>query len=189
MDTVARSVQRSGNISEDMAPYPFKWVPVSEDVRAAKARLHHGGDTDQISVDVDMVRSVPGDFYMPRTFANGDHERVHDFKFRPDDVVVMTYPKCGTTWTQEMAWQLTHPGGHDTEADLSMRAPFLESGCLPATVFAHDGGELFLETLPLHSRDPIAYTEQLASPRVIKTHLWFDFLPQNLLDTCKGTYT
>ena len=56
--------------------------------------------------------------------------RWNDFRFRGGDVVIATYPKVGTNWTQQIAWQLVHggPSGVDGLANiawLDMRiAPF-----------------------------------------------------------------
>jgi aryl sulfotransferase len=36
--------------------------------------------------------------------------RWNDFKFRVGDVVIATYPKVGTNWMQQIAWQLVHGG-------------------------------------------------------------------------------
>lgn len=53
---------------------------------------------------------------------------IQDFKVRPDDVWVITFPKSGTTWAQEMVWQicnnLDYEKGH--MEGLHMRFPFLE---------------------------------------------------------------
>ena len=48
-------------------------------------------------------------------------------KVRESDVWVVTQPKCGTTWTQEMVWQIAH--NVDLEGGkrlLTSRFPFLE---------------------------------------------------------------
>ncbi|PAA64171.1 hypothetical protein BOX15_Mlig013426g1 [Macrostomum lignano] len=52
-----------------------------------------------------------------------------DFRFRPSDVCVCTFPRCGTTLTQEIVWQLVHrdtikQGGK--YAPIDQRFPFLE---------------------------------------------------------------
>lgn len=50
-------------------------------------------------------------------------------QFRPSDVVINSYPKCGTTWTQELVWtmmnnpNLTHPL---TSLPIHVRSPFME---------------------------------------------------------------
>jgi aryl sulfotransferase len=56
--------------------------------------------------------------------------RWNGFRFREGDVVIATYPKVGTNWTQQIAWQLVHGGppgvdGLRKVAWLDMRiAPF-----------------------------------------------------------------
>lgn len=35
-------------------------------------------------------------------------EKIYNFKFRTDDIVVTTFPKSGTLWTMELVWALTH---------------------------------------------------------------------------------
>lgn len=55
-------------------------------------------------------------------------DRIRRFRVRDDDVWIISYPKCGTTWTQEMVWLLGNELDYATGAkvDLSDRSPFLE---------------------------------------------------------------
>ncbi|XP_042364287.1 sulfotransferase 2B1-like [Plectropomus leopardus] len=83
------------------------------------------------------------------------------FTFRPDDIVIATYPKSGTTWTQEIV-------------------PLIVSGGDPASV----------ETLPNWDRVPwleedracILNLEQRPSPRMFTTHFQYNMMPPSFFE-------
>lgn len=108
--------------------------------------------------------------FMPAKYAE-IAEKMANFKVRPDDVWVISYPKSGTTWTQEMTW-LVHSGlDYDRAAKLDIweRYVYLEESCW------YDMKErqaIFDGTLER--------AESLPSPRYIKTHLPIQLLPHEI---------
>ena len=86
-----------------------------------------------------------------------DSRRWDDFPARHDDIVVATYPKCGTTWTQRIVDLLVFQSPEPRE--FLAASPWLD-----ATFFAPH--EVNLATL-----------EAQTHRRCIKSHLPFDALP------------
>ena len=89
-----------------------------------------------------------------------DHaDLIYNMKVREDDVWVVTYPKCGTTWTQEIVWNIVN--GVQVERikePLTERSPFINSP--------------MIEDSP--DRNPAEFfsrLDQMCSPRVIKVML------------------
>uniref|UniRef100_A0A146L5U2 Sulfotransferase 1 family member D1 n=3 Tax=Lygus hesperus TaxID=30085 RepID=A0A146L5U2_LYGHE len=95
-------------------------------------------------------------------------ERIRKFKVRPDDVWIVSFPKCGTTWSQEMLWLLRNNCDLEkaNSTDLYTRAPFLELKAIIGDV----------DALP----DTIETADRLPSPRLIKSHLPPDLLPEEI---------
>lgn len=83
-------------------------------------------------------------------------EEVIDFKPRDTDIFVVTYPKCGTTWTQFIVWEILHKGAVPPSPNQMMfrEFPFLE----------YTGTKIFDDVPP---------------PRTMKTHLPFHLQPYN----------
>jgi hypothetical protein len=55
-------------------------------------------------------------------------ERVKNFKVYKDDLWVLSFPKCGTTWTIEMVWLINNNMDFETAKKIKAddRVPFLE---------------------------------------------------------------
>ena len=86
---------------------------------------------------IDLVKCDQMDVLMPQAFADDNMgQRIWDLKPKPDDIWIVTYPKCGTTMTQELVWQiinLSKGGQLDSEKAkefLLLRVPFVELTCL-----------------------------------------------------------
>lgn len=85
-----------------------------------------------------------------------DSTRWDGFRFRDGDIIIGTWAKSGTTWTQQIVAQLLFQGGDDIPTmDL---APWLDMRCIPLD-------------------DIIAGLEAQEHRRFIKTHLPADALP------------
>lgn len=55
-------------------------------------------------------------------------EELLDMEVKPDDIWVASYPKSGTTWSQEMVWLICNDLDFDRAKSESLRTrfPFLE---------------------------------------------------------------
>ncbi|XP_072454819.1 sulfotransferase 1A1-like [Notamacropus eugenii] len=106
------------------------------------------------------VKGIPIIKYFAENF-----ELLKDFQAQPDDVLISTYPKSGTTWVSEILDMIFHGGDQEKcqRAPIYIRVPFLE--------FNVPGVPTGLETL-----------QETPAPRIIKTHLPLSLLPQTLLD-------
>jgi len=125
-----------------------------------------------------FVRFQPSGQVLPRCYARLQKD-ISELEVREDDVWISSFPKCGTTWTQEMVWNIVHSLDFKTARSVSLeeRVPFLELTALtePANL---EGAEEVAGTGSMDSMDQV---RNLKSPRVIKTHLSIDMLPKQVL--------
>ena len=90
-------------------------------------------------------------------------EFIHqDWTPRPDDVFIVSFPKSGTTWTQQIV-RLVYSRGRVQENDPSLHAiiPWLDDS----------------EDLP-----DLSVVDEMPSPRVFKSHNPYHLLPKRLTE-------
>uniref|UniRef100_A0A8C6UH34 Sulfotransferase n=1 Tax=Neogobius melanostomus TaxID=47308 RepID=A0A8C6UH34_9GOBI len=100
-------------------------------------------------------------------------EKIWAFNPHPSDLLIATYPKAGTTWTQEIVDLLLHNGDSEAckRAPTPVRSPFLE-------IFS-----------PKPIPSGLDLLEKMDPPRMIKTHLPFHLVPLGFWENkCKTIY-
>ncbi|XP_046383771.1 luciferin sulfotransferase-like isoform X2 [Ischnura elegans] len=110
-----------------------------------------------------------------------DYEKqIREMEIRPDDVWVASYPKTGTTWTQEMVWCI----GNDLDFEaakstiLPLRFPFIDFSCL--FDFETQPAEALNSSFYDFLKNSVNFTINMKSPRYIKTHLPYELLPEQM---------
>ncbi len=164
----------------------FKW---RESTEAEKERQY--GFFGPKGKDRDTLVSVPFSIRLPPMFRDVIQHNLENMETRPSDIWVVSYPKSGTTLTQEVAYHLSHKDVKTAEEMKSLcnrpidaRSPFLEYACIEPDARR---AAMSPETAPVFSWDPIAFAASLPhdTPRVIKTHMPFEFIPKSVLEHCK----
>ncbi|CAL4073052.1 unnamed protein product, partial [Meganyctiphanes norvegica] len=177
----------------------YNYTSMSRLVSGHQVKVLDGAELSYIQRDFrapqdGLVRLVPGNWLLPKAFTKCAN-KIYRTKFRSSDVVIMTPPKCGTTWLQEIIWTMKHNpdlNNPDATNDLATRSPMLEADMLFGDHIPDNPlKKIFEATFPGAKPDDamsLALTENMPNPRVIKTHLPFSLLNKELLDTTKVVF-
>lgn len=110
----------------------------------------------------------------PVTFTQQRIDEILEATVRQDDIFVASYPKSGTTWAQELVWEILHNGKQDKRT-LEDRFPWYEAGPWP------EGSKTFIDNSLAQ-----AAMDAMSSPRLMKTHLPFHLMPKQISETPDG---
>ena len=105
-------------------------------------------------------------------------KRIYNMEVTENDIWVVTYPRSGTTWTQEMVWNIVNNLDFEKakKTDIDDKFFFLDMDWLQSG--SHGDAPGFIEKAE----------KQLGQQRMIKTHLPIGLLPPALLEKCKVIY-
>ena len=82
-------------------PFPFKIRPVEDDVKKRVAKDFDGYPNGLTSCN-------HFDFKLSGTVTEELMEELYNYPLDERDIWVVTPPKCGTTWSQEMIWLIAN---------------------------------------------------------------------------------
>lgn len=121
------------------------------------------------------IYEYQGFHYHSKQLLEGVTNAQQYFKARPDDILLTSYPKSGTTWLKALVFAIINRAAFDHSSH-----PLLTSnphGCVPFLEF-----DLFVS-------EPFTKPDPFPSPRILATHLAFSALPESVVNSgCKMVY-
>ncbi|XP_037092688.1 sulfotransferase 1A1-like [Pollicipes pollicipes] len=162
------------------ATLPYEAQPVSAEFQRRMAAAF------PVYQQVGLVPFGPTGFIVPAD-ARPFLEQYYNTPVGPDDVWIVTLPKCGTTWTQEMVWLIKNDCDYESAKCLLCpdRYHFLE---IPALMATHVREEIRNGDNPVSKRLMFSPIQERPKPWFVKTHLPLHLCPPTLLDTAKVIY-
>lgn len=150
----------------------FEYIPIHDPVFRANCVERNQKDyvfvkpKDYSKVPITLPNWEPEPCCLDTRYKRLD-QHIKDMAIKPDDVWLVTYPKSGTTWCQEMIWLICNDLDYEKAASvkLNTRFPFLELRGI--------------RDLP-PGMDPFQEAVSMASPRFIKSHLPVALLPDQI---------
>lgn len=139
----------------------LKFDELTDDITVAMKDLCKG------NMPTGEIRVTPSSTTLPASYAN-IAKRIRELEVKEDDVWIVSFPKCGTTWAQEMLWLLANNFDYETATSAPgfTRWTFLELEGL----FVEGGTDI----------KSVDRAENSESPRYIKSHLPVELLPTKL---------
>ncbi|XP_017058596.1 luciferin sulfotransferase-like [Drosophila ficusphila] len=116
------------------------------------------------------VEVLPDQFIIPRKYVELG-ESIRSLPVFEDDVWMVSYPRTGSSWAQEMVWLLGHKLDYKAaEQDVRMRSPFIEFSALFSMDHHKAMAQKFGNTVEL--------VRNLPRPRFARSHLSWQLLPE-----------
>ncbi|KAI5632733.1 sulfotransferase domain-containing protein [Phthorimaea operculella] len=134
-------------------------------------------------------------YTLPHKFKE-EAAKIYNMPIRSDDVFVATFPRSGTTWTQELVWMVANDLDYakSDAVPLFQRFPFLDGTMLFHSVMIerlrekNKDSEMKLKIIDGIENSVVDQLAEMPSPRFVKSHLPMSLLPPTLLDTAKVVY-
>ncbi|XP_063363592.1 sulfotransferase 1A1-like [Cydia amplana] len=129
----------------------------------------------------DFSRFGDAGYLLPTTHKD-DAYKFKTMPVRPDDIWVTTFPRSGTTWTQELVWLLKNDLDYDKASKSKLGERYISTGL--GLMQNTDMRAILTALRP----NVIEALENAPSPRFIKNHFPLSLLPENLVDIAKVVY-
>jgi len=163
------------------------YTDVEKSELTKKAALYGAKEFVYVKVKPEITNQFPFPFghEFPAYFMTKKYEtmgeNILNFKIRPDDIWISTFPKSGTTWTLNIMQQLINNIDLSTSF-INERHLHFEAGFLQDINSENCNDEDYI-TFVQRTQKRIGAIDKEPSPRLIKSHLPAQLLPKEIWTT------